>query len=89
MPFGPFVLLTAAMVLVWSRRISSSSLAAWAWLIPAVSAVVMAAAVGVIEPSGVLLLVVLGVACRAAHAIVFVIATGLMLHALPGFHNRW
>lgn len=100
------------MVLVWSRRIRSSTLAAWAWLIPAALAVVMAAVVGVIEPSGVFLLVVLGAACGAAagaacpergakrrvegaspalrlgaHVIMLVIAAGLMLHALPGFHN--
>ncbi len=99
MPLGPFVVLTVAMVLVWGRRFSSSTLAAWAWLIPAVLAVVMAAADGVIAPSGVLLLAVLGAACgaaagaaspalrRGAHAIMFVVAAGLMLHALPGFHN--
>ncbi len=87
------------MILVWRRRISSSALAAWAWLIPAALAVVMAAVVGVMEPAGVLLLVVLGVACgaaagaanpaarRATHVIMFAVAAGLMLHALPGFHN--
>jgi membrane protease YdiL (CAAX protease family) len=87
------------MVVVWSRRLSSSTLAACAWLIPAVLAVVMAAVVGVIEPCGVLLLVVLGAACgaaagaaspalrRGAQVIMLVVAAGLMLHALPGFHN--
>src|SRR5690606_32287057 len=70
-----------------------------AWLIPAVLAVVTAAVAGVIEPTGVLLLVVLGAACGAAagaagpalragaHVVVLVVVAGLMLHALPGFHN--
>src|SRR5690606_26297810 len=99
MSIGPFVVLSVAMVLVWGRRIGSSTLAAWAWLIPAVLAVVTAAVAGVIEPTGVLLLVVLGAACGAAagaagpalragaHVVVLVVVAGLMLHALPGFHN--
>ena len=108
MPLSPFIALTVAMILVWSRRISSSTLAAWAWLIPAALAVVMAVVAGVIEPLGILLLGVLGAACgaaagaacperrveganpalrRSAHVIMLVIAAGLMLHALPGFHN--
>lgn len=97
--FGPFVVLTVAMVLVWSRRVGTSTLASWAWLTAAVPAVVVAAAAGVVDFPGILALVVLGAACAAAarathpvlrggaHVVMLAVTAGLLVHALPGFHN--
>lgn len=94
-----FALLTCALAALWLPRWSPHPRLARAWTIPFALAVVAALAARVMDVRGVLVLLALAVACRAAnravaprlrllaHVLLFLVIGAVMLHAAPGFTN--
>ena len=94
-----FAWLVAALATLWAPRLSASRGAILWWTAPFALSLACAAASGVVNPLGLMALVLLAAACRAArlatpprlnlasHALMLGIAATLFVHAAPGFDN--
>ena len=94
-----FAMLVVAMLALWAPRLPAAPRAAWWWVPPFAGALMLAAAGGLMDMSGLAAVAVLAAACGLVHraprsalrgialAVVLVISAGLLAHALPGFAN--
>ena len=87
------------MAALWLPRVWRSPFASRSWPWPLLLALAVAAATGIVNPLGVMVLVLLAAACRAAslaaspglslgaHVLMIGLDAGLFAHVLPGFDN--
>jgi len=98
----PFVLLAVAVLSLWAGgSANSAAWRRNLWLIVGAASVVAALVFGVVKPLGLLWIITLAAAVRTYFArpslsrwsrlglaaVIVLLAAGLMLHRLPGFHN--
>ena len=94
-----FAALTLALIALGApRRFARPRAIEW-WVLPFVVALGAAVSGGLLDTRGLIALLVLGTACRVshhapdgalrgfAHAVMLLMSTGILLHALPGFAN--
>ncbi len=94
-----FAALTLALAALWAPRSLVSSGAPRIWMVPGGAALLLALAGGLIDASGLLVLLAFGLVCltarlatgpyvrAAAYALMLAIAAALFLHVIPGFDN--
>jgi membrane protease YdiL (CAAX protease family) len=94
-----FAALSLALLTLWTPRLLAAPYADRWWTVPFAVALAAAVTGGLVRPGGLLVLLVLGVACHAAnratspaariatHAVMLATCAGLLLHVIPGFDN--
>lgn len=92
-----FAGLTMSLASLWASRLSPRASQWWMW--PFAAALIAALASGLIDTRGLGVVLLFALACAVAdratapgcrftaHGVALILAAGLMLHRLPGFHN--